>query len=55
MEDDFFEGVQTVDELVRSIHFKHRWPKPWIQDRVDQVLELLEEKGLISKAMGTLH
>ncbi len=43
----FFEGNQTVPELIEFIAGQHSWPRQWIQDRVHQVLEMLEVKGLV--------
>ncbi len=44
---DFFDGRETVGDLVAGIVGRHAWPTRWISDRVDQVLGVLEEKGLI--------
>jgi len=47
IEDDFFQGGRTAGQLIESIASKNPWPRKWIEDRVKQVLELLEGKGLI--------
>jgi putative mycofactocin binding protein MftB len=47
IEGRFFEGRQTVGELIESIHSEHNWPRRWIDGRVKQVLGMLEEKGLV--------
>lgn len=44
---DFFNGRRTVGDLIEKIGDSHAWPIQWISDRVNQVLGLLEEKGLI--------
>ena len=47
IEADFFRGRQTVDALVADIGADHPWPEKWIRNRVQQVVTLLESKGLI--------
>jgi putative mycofactocin binding protein MftB len=44
---DFFEGHQSAADLIGTICTRHDWPRKWIEDRVEQVLTLLESKGLI--------
>lgn len=44
---EFFEGKQQVKELVDHIEANHPWPRQWIEDRIGQVLQILEQKGLI--------
>lgn len=44
---DFFEGKQKVNELIDDLETKYQWPRQWIEDRVGQILEVLEQKGLI--------
>ena len=44
---DFFEGKQKVKELIDHLESKYHWPRQWIEDRVGQILEVLEQKGLI--------
>ncbi len=44
---EFFDGRETVGDLVAGIGGRHAWPIQWISDRVAQVLSVLEEKGLI--------
>jgi putative mycofactocin binding protein MftB len=47
VEDDFFNGTQPLAELVTAIHARHGWPRPWIEERLDQIVNQLEAKGLI--------
>lgn len=44
---DFFDGHQSAADLIRTISTRHGWPRQWIEDRIEQVLTLLESKGLI--------
>ena len=44
---DFFDGRQSRRELIESICAQHKWPCESIEDRIRQVLEMLEVKGLI--------
>ena len=43
----FFAGRQTVQELIESIGTGYPWSLRDIQDRVLQILEMLEKKGLV--------
>ncbi|WP_373501583.1 mycofactocin biosynthesis chaperone MftB [Desulfococcus sp.] len=45
--DAFFEGRQRVADLLDILCAEMPWPRKWIQDQVEQVLEKLERKGLI--------
>jgi putative mycofactocin binding protein MftB len=47
IEDEFFNGRCTVAELISHIGSRHGWPIQWIEDRIDQVLTMLEKKDLI--------
>ena len=47
VDDTFFEGTQSLEELVSGIQARHQWPRPWIEERIGQVLDQLETKGLI--------
>jgi putative mycofactocin binding protein MftB len=47
IDSDFFEGVQTVESLVEAIHSRKEQPKQWIRARIEQILELITNKGLI--------
>ena len=47
VEDHFFAGTQSIAELVSSIHARHRWPRSWIEERLVQIMNQLEAKGLI--------
>ena len=44
---DFFNGQQSSADLIGTICTRHDWPRKWIEDRVEQILTLLESKGLI--------
>ena len=44
---DFFDGRHPAADLIGAIWTRHDWPRKWIEDRVEQVLTLLESKGLI--------
>jgi putative mycofactocin binding protein MftB len=45
--DNFFNGRQSVSELVESICSHNGWPRAGVQDRIIQILIMLEKKGLI--------
>jgi len=45
--DRFFDGKQTIGELVESIQKEHGLPRAQIRRHVAQILEMLEAKGLI--------
>lgn len=47
IDSDFFDGVQTVGSLVDAIHSHNNRQKQWIQARIEQILELITNKGLI--------
>lgn len=47
VEDDFFNGTQPLTELVNAVHARHRWPRSWIEERLGQIMNQLEAKGLI--------
>ena len=47
IEDGFFNGRCTVAELISHIGCRHDWPIQWIEDRIGQVLTMLENKDLI--------
>ncbi len=44
---DFFDGCHPTADRIGAICTRHDWPRKWIEDRVEQVLMLLESKGLI--------
>jgi putative mycofactocin binding protein MftB len=44
---EFFDGIQTVGNLVDEIHSRQKRPKQWIRARIEQILELITNKGLI--------
>jgi putative mycofactocin binding protein MftB len=48
VEDDFFDGSQSLAELVGTIQARHQWPRPWIEKRLEQIMNQLEAKGLIN-------
>jgi len=45
--DKFFDGQQTLGELVDAIQKKHALPRRQIRNHIDEILQLLEVKGLI--------
>jgi putative mycofactocin binding protein MftB len=45
--DDFFDGTQSLSELASAIHARHHWPLSQIEERIGQVMNQLEAKGLI--------
>ena len=47
--DGFFQGKQSVNQLVESLCRQYGCPRELIRERVDQVLGLLEQKGLINE------
>jgi putative mycofactocin binding protein MftB len=47
IDSDFFNGIQTVGNLVDAIHLRKNRPKQWIHARIEQILQLITNKGLI--------
>jgi putative mycofactocin binding protein MftB len=47
VEDHFFDGNQSLTDLVDDIHARHSWPRPWIEKHLCQIMNQLEAKGLI--------
>lgn len=47
IEDSFFTGQQTEEELIEGLAAHFCWPKSSVQDRVQQILQMLEGKGLV--------
>jgi putative mycofactocin binding protein MftB len=47
VDDHFFDGTQSLSELVNTIHARHHWPQSWIEERILQIMGQLEAKGLI--------
>lgn len=45
--DTFFDGKESIKELTDALSCSTTWPRKWIQDRIKQVLEMLEGKGLV--------
>lgn len=43
----FFSGKTTAGNLVEKLCNTHSWPRHWIEAKVKQVLNKLENKGLI--------
>ena len=43
----FFDGRQTMEELIGTIASEHPWPRQQIQDRLGRVFKMLKQKGLI--------
>lgn len=47
VEDDFFNGIQPLSELVESVEARHAWPRQWIEQQLGKIMGQLEAKGLI--------
>jgi putative mycofactocin binding protein MftB len=47
IDDAFFTGRQSEEELIEALAVQFCWSKPAVQDRVQQILQLLEGKGLV--------
>lgn len=47
IDSDFFDGIQTVGSLVDSLHSRKNWPRQWIRERIEHILQLITQKGLI--------
>jgi putative mycofactocin binding protein MftB len=47
VDDRFFEGKRTARQLVESICAQHDWPRLLVFTKVNEILTLLETKGLI--------
>jgi putative mycofactocin binding protein MftB len=47
LDPDFFTSCRKVGELVDSIEAAKAWPRSWIESWVDQVMNMLRQKGLI--------
>jgi putative mycofactocin binding protein MftB len=47
VEDDFFDGTRSLAELAGAIQSRHLWPRPWVEERLGQIMNQLEAKGLI--------
>ena len=45
--DEFFEGKQRVTDLLDRLCAEMPWPRKWVHDQLEQILEKLERKGLI--------
>ncbi len=44
---DFFDGRRNVGQLIEAIASKYPWPRIRIEKRIQQLLDTLEQKGLI--------
>jgi putative mycofactocin binding protein MftB len=42
-----FDGTQTIGELMETLHSEHKWPRQWIMEKLVQILQQLERRGLI--------
>ncbi len=42
-----FEGQLDLETHIDILASRHSWPRPWIAGKIDQVLRLLVEKGLV--------
>ena len=47
LDPDFFLSYRKTKELVDSIEAANAWPRSWIEDWVNRVMTMLEQKGLI--------
>lgn len=47
VDDGFFDGTRSMAELADAVQGRHKWPRPWIEKRLDQMMSKLEAKGLI--------
>lgn len=47
LDPDFFLSYRKAKELVDSIEATNAWPRSWIEDWVNRVMTMLEQKGLI--------
>jgi putative mycofactocin binding protein MftB len=47
LEEQWFEGAQSLDDLVNAIHARRRWPRAWIEEHLGRIMNQLEAKGLI--------
>lgn len=47
LDENFFNGQRSLEELVEAIHARHQWPLPWIRQQLENILQMLENKGLI--------
>jgi len=47
IEDDYFNGRCPMADLTSDISARHGWPVNRIEDRLEQVLTILESKDLI--------
>jgi putative mycofactocin binding protein MftB len=44
----FFSGQEKTDELIKKIYAAHPWPHTWVEKWVEQILTMLENKGLVN-------
>lgn len=47
LSEHFFDGVQPLTEVARTIQSRHRWPRPKIDKFLVQTMNQLETKGLV--------
>lgn len=47
VDDGFFNGTRTLNELAGAIRARHNRPRPEIEKRLGQIMDQLEAKGLI--------
>jgi putative mycofactocin binding protein MftB len=48
LEDDFFDGTRSLDNMIDTLHERHQWPRTWIEQRLVNIMRQLEEKGLVN-------
>jgi len=46
---DFFDGRQSMQQLIESIITEHHWPRSQIEKQLDRVFKMLRQKGLINE------
>ncbi|SPF50518.1 hypothetical protein SBDP1_870030 [Syntrophobacter sp. SbD1] len=48
IDDDFFDGKQTIGQLIDSIQSEHALPRKKIEHSLKTIFQTLEDKGLIN-------
>ncbi len=47
LDEGFFQGGKRINDWVEALQAKTNQPREWIDRRLGQLIQLLEEKGLI--------
>ncbi len=47
LDSSLFEGQLALSDHIDTLVARHSWPRPWVEAKIEQVLHLLREKGLI--------